>query len=117
MSSPKWLDGWADRTAYDKLYWSGVKEKAEDLCSDGCSGVPDWMIWTCWEHDYHYRTHESVEGWPIKKCEADYIFRRRIQQSSGFGRFSPVSWWRWLGVRFLATKAWNQGGIYNGGRN
>jgi hypothetical protein len=40
------LDEWLARTAWDKLYWSDVRLLARDLGSDGCTGVPDWMVWT-----------------------------------------------------------------------
>jgi hypothetical protein len=97
---------WLDHTAWDKLYWSDVRERAIELESDGCTGVPQWLIWTCWEHDIHYRTHKMLDGTMIDKRTADYIFRVRIQQGSGFGVLSPVSWWRWIGVRMLAKRAW-----------
>lgn len=101
------LDMWLEETAYDKPYWSDVKIVADALMSDGCTGAPDWLKWTCWEHDALYRRHCMIHGGKIDRATADYIFRRRIQQGSGFGRLSPVSWWRWAGVRLLGSKAWS----------
>lgn len=101
------LDTWLKETAYDKLYWAAIYAVAKANHYDGCTGVPDWLVWTCLEHDLHYATAKMLDGTPIDKATADYIFRVRIQQGSGFGVFSPASWWRWLGVRWFGTKAWN----------
>lgn len=104
----KGLDEWLAATAWNKIYWSRVKAHADRLQSDGCSGVPDYLWWTCLEHDIHYRTHQMLSGDVIDRETADYIFRVRIQQGSGFGRFSPVSWWRWAAVRLFGEKAWRK---------
>lgn len=96
-----------EKTAWDKVYWSRIKEKADELGSDGCSGVPDFYRWTCWEHDIHYRTHAFLSGDTIDKATADYIFRVRIQQGSFWGKFSPMSWWRWIGVALFGKSSWN----------
>lgn len=109
------LDKWLDDTSYDKLYWSEVRAKATVLKSDGCSGVPDWLVWTCWEHDIHTRTHKMVDGTEIDFETAAYVFRRRIQQGSPLPPWmnflSPSSWWRWGGVRFSpqSKRAWAKG--------
>jgi hypothetical protein len=105
---PVSLDQWLEETAWDRIYWSDVRSRAQELKADGCSGVPDWMVWTCLEHDVHYRTHKTLNGTPITKTTSDYVFRVRIQQGSALGRFSPVSWWRWLGVKYLGKKAWEE---------
>lgn len=110
------LDRWLEESAWDKRYWIEVRRRALALGSDGCSGVPDWLIWTCHEHDVHYRSRRMLDGRPIDKTTADYIFRVRIQQGSpleawGLGFLSPVSWWRWLGLKTpCGEKAWNDGG-------
>jgi len=106
------LDKWLADTAWDKVYWCDVEAKAKELKSDGCSGVPDFFFWTCKEHDCHYRLHTFLTGKKIDKQTADYILRVRIQQGSYFGAFSPMSWWRWLGVKCLpaAKRAWEAGG-------
>jgi hypothetical protein len=102
------LGEWLKRTCWDKIYWSEVHAAALAIESDGCSCVPDWMIWTCWEHDIHYRTHSMLDGEKITRAQADYVFRRRIQQYSGWGRLSPVSWWRWAFLRMFGERAWNK---------
>lgn len=104
------LNAWLESTAWDKSYWSTVRAKATALKSDGCTGVADYLVWTCLEHDCHYRAHKMLDGTDIDKATADYIFRVRIQQGSPLGSLSPVSWIRWLGVSWLpaAQKAWNK---------
>ena len=106
------LDAWLEDTAWDKPYWIDVHKRALELNSDGCSGVPDWFVWTCHEHDVHYRQHRYLTGDEIDFNTANYILRVRIQQGSWFRQFSPVSWWRWLGVKYLpaAKRAWEKGG-------
>ena len=103
------LKRWLKSTAWDRVYWSLVRERARAIKADGCSGVPDWMVWTCYEHDIHYRYHMTLEGGHIDKAQADYCLRVRIQQGSAMGVLSPVSWWRWAGVRVLppAQTAWD----------
>lgn len=108
MSNEWEISKWLEDTAWDKEYWADIKSLAQTLKSDGCTGVPDWMVWTCWEHDIHYRTHRTIDGDYLTRKDADYILRVRIQQSSGFKIFSPISWWRWAGVRVLARKAWHK---------
>jgi hypothetical protein len=104
------LGQWLKNTAYDKPYWSDVYTCAMAVDTDGCSGVADWLKWTCWEHDYHYRRHRMIFGRPLTRAEADKIFRVRIQQGSGFGVLSPIAWLRWLGVRLFGGNAWRQNG-------
>lgn len=107
MKNREGLDEWLAETAWHRRYWVNVKEEAAILGADGCTGVPDWYGWTCLEHDIHYRTHQFTCGCPIDREQADYILRVRIQQASPLGKFSPVSWVRWLGVRLLAQRAWD----------
>jgi hypothetical protein len=111
------LDAWLEQTAWDRVFWSNVKTKAAELKSDGCTGVTDWLVYTCEEHDNHYKLHVMLDGSTIDKATADYIFRVRIQQGSplagmGLGWLSPIAWIRWLGVRYLpaAQRAWDDGG-------
>lgn len=91
----------------DDPYWWCVREYASWINSDGCTGVADFYLDACLEHDYHYRTHRWLDGRPIFRSEADERFRRVIQSRSPFGRISPLSWWRWAGVRILGRHAWN----------
>jgi hypothetical protein len=78
------------------------------ICSDGCTGVADWYVEACIVHDFWYRTHRDFNGSPITKAEADKRFRRKIQKLSPAGFLSPMALWRWMGVKFLAGKAWDE---------
>lgn len=88
-------------------YWARVRQRAAELGSDGCSGVLDVYLDACLEHDIHYRTHRRLDGSPITRKEADALFRQRMQERSLFGAFSPMAWWRWLGVRAFGASAWS----------
>lgn len=105
------LDKWIEETAWDKPYWSDVHTIALALNSDGCSGVPDTFVWSCLEHDVHYRRHRFICGSAISKAQADYVLRRRIQQTQMSLIKWPLSWIRWLGVavifRGVAQRAWD----------
>jgi|TARA_Y100000034_G_scaffold135929_1_gene209845 hypothetical protein len=98
-----------ERTAWDADYWRAIDLWALDLDSDGCTGVPDWFLYSCKEHDCHFRTHKTMEGKRITFEEANYCMRRRIQQGSIFGTWSPISWIRWMGVNLLGRSAWEKG--------
>ena len=104
------LNYWLEETANHDLYWTNVRRIAKELGSDGCTGVVDIFLSACLEHDIHFRTHKFLCGCEIDFSTANYIFRRRIQQRSLFGRFSPVSWLRWIGVNHFGRKAWNNYG-------
>lgn len=91
----------------EKDYWGRLREWA-GLHSDGCTGVPDFHVECCWEHDYHFRYGKTLDGEPITFEEANTQFRRCIQSRSRFGRLSPMSWWRWLGVRWGGKAKWDE---------
>lgn len=91
----------------DAAYWTRVRNVAQSLDSDGCTGVPDFYADACAEHDVHYRTHQTIFGEPITRAEADAWLRRRIQQRSVFQCFSPMAIWRWVGVRLFGKRAWD----------
>jgi hypothetical protein len=88
-----------------ELYWERVRERANDLESDGCSGVPDFHLDCCLEHDIAYRTGATVDGAPMTRAAADARLRRCIQSRSAAGVLSPMSWWRWLAVRLFASRS------------
>lgn len=88
-------------------YWVRVRERAAELLSDGCSGVPDFYLDACLDHDIAYRTGKTIHGEAITRAQADARFRRVIQSRSPFGVLSPMSWWRWAGVRLFGGKAWS----------
>jgi hypothetical protein len=87
-------------------YWKLIREWAANLDADGCSGVPDFFLDACLEHDCHYRTHHWLDGAPIFRSEADERFRQVIQSRSVLGVLSPMALWRWAGVRLMGRWAW-----------
>lgn len=88
-------------------HWERVRQRAAELNSDGCTWVADFFLDCCLEHDIAYRTGCDVDGNPTTRAETDARFRRCIQSRSKLGRFSPMSWWRWAGVRVLGRKLWH----------
>lgn len=90
----------------DDVYWDRVRARARELGSDGCTAVPDFYLDSCLEHDIHYRTHAWLDGSPITRSQADQRFREVIQSRSWFGVASPMSWWRWAGLRLGGDAAW-----------
>lgn len=76
--------------------------------SDGCSGVPDWRVWTCWEHDIHYKHARTLAGAKLNRRQADWILRRRIEQASELGALSAHAWFWWVGVRIGGFVAWHR---------
>jgi len=93
----RWADAW---------YVHAVAEQAAALKADGCTGVPDFYLFGCLEHDIAYRTHRDPYGFPLTREDADQRLRWYIQMRSPFGLLSPMSWWRWLAVKWFAGKAW-----------
>jgi len=89
-----------------KEYWNLVRKRAHELNSDGCSGVPDFYLDCCLEHDIAYRTGKTITGRTQTREEADLCLRECIQARSLFGKWSPMSWWRYWAVRLLAKKSW-----------
>jgi len=88
----------------DPAYWEKVAYVAKQLGTDGCTAVVDIYIDSCFEHDIHCRTHQTLYGRPLTSADAAAIFRERIQQQSVLGRLSPVSWWRWAAVRVFGPQ-------------
>jgi hypothetical protein len=83
----------------DTSYWDRIRGKAAALGSDGCTMVTEMFVDCCYRHDIEYKTGRSIEGVPLSRREIDRRFRECIQSRSRLGRFSPVSWIRWSGVR------------------
>lgn len=109
MNGPKKtaLKQWLSETRSHPVYWARVRTQALELGANGCSGVPEFYAEACLEHDIHYRTGKLVDGgYLLLRAEADWIFRCRIQQRSWFCLFSPMAWWRWLGVRWFGGASW-----------
>lgn len=80
-------------------YWQRVRARALELGTDGCTGVADVYVDCCYEHDIACRTGADVNGQPATWAGAAWRLRRCIQERSRLGVLSPLSWWRWAGVR------------------
>jgi hypothetical protein len=87
-------------------YWSRVRARAKALGSDGCTAVSEWNHDCCLHHDIMCRTGQDIDGNPVTRQEADYLFWECNRRMSRFSWLSPRSWWRWIGVRFGAW--WEQ---------
>ena len=103
-------------------YHDWIAEQAERIGSDGCSHATGAYRHCCLVHDLSYYFAKDpvlaynnslrgiVNAWelasPITKSQADTTFRRCMQSWSTLGRWSPMSWWRFAGVKFLGGKAW-----------
>ena len=90
----------------DARYWQQVRNVADMMGSDGCTGVADFFKDCCLEHDIHYRTGKTITGAIITRRQADALFRQCMQERSKLGRYSPMSWWRWAAVRLLGRTRW-----------
>lgn len=77
------------------------------IATDGCTGVPDFYLDCCIIHDWWYRTHRNLDGTPITFDEANKALECCIRSKSWFGRFSPMAYWRYWGVREFGKKAWD----------
>lgn len=87
-------------------YWRRIRDWAVAAGSDGCTKVADFYVDCCFEHDLHYILGRTLTGESLSKTDADRLFRLCIQERSPFGVFSPMSWWRWLGVRLFGRGKW-----------
>jgi hypothetical protein len=50
---------------------------------------------------------------PITRMEADHRFRRCLCNRSAFGKYSPMAWWRWAGVRCFGWIPWSQHRLFD----
>lgn len=97
-------------------YRAWVKREAKAVGSDGCTFVSELYHICCLEHDLGYRygldpRSAYMVGWekarPIARAEVDRRFRECIRAHSAFGRYSPIAFVRWLGVRVFGYFLWN----------
>ena len=88
-------------------YWKQLRQWAKTHGSDGCSGVKDFYIEACFEHDFHYRYAKTFYGDPITFDQANKRFRQAIEGRSKLGVVNPLAWIRWLGVKCFGKHAWN----------
>lgn len=77
-------------------YRARVLAEAIRIKADGCSGVPDFFLVVCDEHDIHYAGHRDFyTGALLTQEHADQMLQWGIQYFSWFGRWSPMAWWRY----------------------
>jgi hypothetical protein len=105
-------------------YWNFIRSESELIGSDGCSCVSGVNVDCCREHDLayklardprdaykHFRIGRHVDSWeaalPIDRYTADKRFRQCHMNRSAFGKWSPMAWWRWAGVRLFGGRIWN----------
>lgn len=82
-------------------YEEQLRELAKSIGSDGCTHALQVHQVCCWEHDWAYVTGTTPRGVATTKAEADARFRRCLQLRSPFRKYSPLSWWRWLAVKWF----------------
>ena len=102
---------WAFTNTLSTKEWRKFTEKdiadiALFINSDGCTGVPDFYLDCCIIHDWFYATHRDFNGNPKTKAFADKVLEECIRKESWLGKWSPMAWWRWQGVKHWANKAW-----------
>lgn len=104
------------------LYWDWVNAECALIKSDGCSKSLELYHQACQQHDLCYFYAKSphsaytrylegeIDPWEhaeaITKGASDAMFRREMQAHSRFGRFSPMSWWRFVGLKIFGGHAW-----------
>jgi len=105
-------------------YLTWIHAQAAEINADGCTGVTGFKLECCEQHDVEgyygkdahdaYRLHKSGSAWPWSEAKPitfeqwNAKFRRCLQARSKLGRYSPMAWWRWIGVRVGARRAWNE---------
>ena len=86
-----------------------LKALHDSTHSDGCTGVPDFYLDCCVIHDLAYKYGIDPWGQPVTRAEADAGLRKCIQQKSKLRWFSPMSWWRYAGVRLFGGQHYTMG--------
>lgn len=88
----------------NEAFWARVEARAAELGTDGCTGVSEWNRRCCLHHDIMCRTGMDINGNPVTREEADWLFWEcnRLRARAGLSYLSPRSWARWAGVRIGA---------------
>jgi hypothetical protein len=87
-------------------YWQLIRDKADELGTDGCTFAGSAFRDCCKRHDIEYRTGQTVSGKVVTRDEADRRFLACMQSRSRLGWFSPIAWLRYLAVRQFGDKSW-----------
>jgi len=110
-----YAERWENPPSYGVDYADLVREEANQIRSDGCSGVADFYEIVCFEHDIHYATHRCFYlGDVLTQEDADRYLRWGIQYHSFLGRWSPMAWWRYWALSRkkglgLGRQSWETG--------
>lgn len=102
------IDGSVGIPKQDRDYWDLIVKKAIELHFDGCSCVTQMYQECCFAHDLGYAWHTDLYGNSVTKEQVDLQFRKDIQIRSFLGYLSPMSWTRWIGVKFFGSKPWKK---------
>lgn len=104
-------------------YWEWIRSEASLVDTDGCTGVSGLRIECCFEHDLAFRTGKeprdafrlarlgSLDPWGEAKRttfeQANERFLHCLQTRSKWGFYSPMAWWRWVGVMVTTRDTWD----------
>jgi hypothetical protein len=81
---------------------------AEFIKSDGCTGVPDWFLNGCIQHDWGFRTHRDFEGNWVTEHEVNGWLKEYVQKRSWLGRWSLVAFVRYQFLeKLLPKRVWD----------
>jgi hypothetical protein len=108
MTIKQWCEDNLSTQDYRRFTEKDIQKIKEKCNSDGCTGVSNAHVYACYVHDFLYEFHVDFYGNPITQEQADKILRELIQLKSVFGVFSPMSWWRWVGVRVFGKSHWDK---------
>ena len=98
--------GTLSTTEPDKFTEQDILKISTFIGSDGCTLVLDICKEACIEHDFYYATKMDFTGKPISRTMADRLFKEASRKCSALGKASPMSVWRWLGVRAIGWIFW-----------
>lgn len=96
--TPELWDPWEPASPADTAWWTRAADTAKALGSDGCTGVSQLFSPCCQLHDILYRAHVKT---PAERKRADRAFLKCMQAHSRFGRWAPLAWIRYGGVRLF----------------
>jgi hypothetical protein len=84
---------------HESLTDEHVKLIEEAIQSDGCTIVSELYHECCVVHDLGYQFAIDPWGRQVTKGQIDTAYRQCMEQRSKLGRYNPISWMRYLGVR------------------
>jgi hypothetical protein len=87
-------------------YWRGIKDKADELGTDGCTAGSAVFRLCCLRHDVEYRTGCTLTGGLLTRKQADLRFLACMQSRAILGWWSPIAWGRYALVRVFGGRSW-----------